>query len=199
LIDCDSEQIQWIIAWFKEESPLNVWVGATVETQAAAERRIPALLRIPAARRFLSCEPLLGELDLRFTYCDLEGDRIPAGIHWVIAGGESGAKARPTHPDWLLSLRNQCKAAGVPFFFKQWGEWLPYEQANSQTLRALSEADAHGTQTGTTPGLRPISIARIGKKAAGRMLNEREWNQTPDPVAKPTLVQWNNHKQEDAK
>lgn len=91
----------------------NVWLGATVENQAAADTRIPELLGCPARVRFLSCEPLLGPIKLD----------LPAGINWVIAGGESGPGARPTHPDWVRGLRDQCRAAGVPFFFKSWGSW----------------------------------------------------------------------------
>jgi protein gp37 len=119
----------------------NVWLGTSVEDQRAADERIPHLLRCPAAVRFLSCEPLLGAVDLenitrgRERLCVLSksaydpdstiGKWLPMdrGIDWVIAGGESGHGARPMHPDWARSLRDQCQAAGVPFFFKQWGEW----------------------------------------------------------------------------
>lgn len=120
----------------------NVWLGTTVENQAEADRRIPHLLAVPAARRFLSCEPLLGPLNLRAI--DLPGgdsEVLPLGagylgrlhddeaegrrIDWIIAGGESGPKARPSHPDWFRSLRDQCQAAGVLYFHKQNGEWRP--------------------------------------------------------------------------
>ena len=89
--------------------PSNVWMGVSVENQRFA-RRVDDLRVAPAAVRFLSCEPLLGKLDL-----DLEE------IHWVIAGGESGPGARPMDPDWVRGVRDQCTEAGVPFFFKQWG------------------------------------------------------------------------------
>lgn len=101
------------------ELPGNIWIGTSVEDQKRAEERIPQLLEVPTKVRFLSCEPLLGPLDF---------DRLPfglAGIHWVIVGGESGPGARPMHPDWARSLRDQCQTAGVPFFFKQWGNWKP--------------------------------------------------------------------------
>lgn len=104
----------------------NVWLGMTVENQAEADRRIPHLLAVPAVRRFLSCEPLLGPVDLRQWWRnDVPGGSYMHGngLHWIIAGGESGPKARASHPDWFRSLRDQCEAAGVPFFFKQWGEW----------------------------------------------------------------------------
>ncbi|MDR1296557.1 MAG: phage Gp37/Gp68 family protein [Deltaproteobacteria bacterium] len=124
--------------WLAGEPPANVWVGTTVEGQGRANERIPELLSIPARVRFLSCEPLLGAVSLRSVDVDdgnsldaLTGDWSIEGyghsgysekrIHWVIAGGESGPKARPMHPDWVRSLRDQCDSAGVPFFFKQWG------------------------------------------------------------------------------
>lgn len=104
----------------------NVWLGVSVENQQWADIRIPALLDTPAAVRFLSCEPLLGPVDLArsinvnpFAAYHFQ----PGGIDWVIVGGESGPGARPMHPDWVRSLRAQCNASGVPFLFKQWGEW----------------------------------------------------------------------------
>jgi protein gp37 len=98
----------------------NVWLGVSVENQRFADERIPLLLQTPAAVRFLSCEPLLGKVDL---YKLRHATRKNILVDWVIAGGESGPHARPMHPDWARSLRDQCQAAGVPFFFKQWGEW----------------------------------------------------------------------------
>jgi protein gp37 len=131
--------------WLHGNPPANVWIGATVENQEMADKRIPELLKIPARVRFLSVEPMLGQVvceDVMRRYgcgcrChhsndknDLCGDggiiEFPA-IHWVICGGESGPHARPMHPDWARSLRDQCKAAGVPFFFKQWGAYWPDE------------------------------------------------------------------------
>ncbi len=116
----------WLERW-----PANVWVGTTVESQEQADRRIPELLAVPCRTRFLSCEPLLGPLDLRRgVYEHAYPERIEIGIrgtsldriHWVIAGGESGPGARPMFIEWARSLRDQCQAAGVPFFFKQWGD-----------------------------------------------------------------------------
>lgn len=104
----------------------NVWLGASVEDQTRADERIPDLLATPAAVRFISAEPLLGAIDLRevipnpINYSHAHGFK---GLDWIICGGESGLGARPMHPDWARSLRDQCAAAGVPFFFKQWGEW----------------------------------------------------------------------------
>lgn len=110
----------------------NIWLGCTTENQEHADKRIPELLKCSglAASLFLSAEPLLGDVDLRpalwledqyFKFRTLGKSR---GINWVIGGGESGPNARPSHPDWFRSLRDQCGAAGVPFHFKQWGEYV---------------------------------------------------------------------------
>lgn len=107
----------------------NVWLGTSCENQATADERIPHLLRCPAAVRFISCEPLLSEIDLSGymsgPYVGLPGDVVypnwNAGIDWVIVGGESGPKARPCYDDWIMSIRDQCRAAGVPVFIKQLG------------------------------------------------------------------------------
>lgn len=124
----------WYLAqcWSCGTPPANVWVGTSVEDQVRADERIPLLLDIPARVRFLSMEPLLGAVEIDKNYW-LTGQArredktlTPPGsgprIHWVIVGGESGPHARPMHPDWARSLRDQCKAAGVAFHFKQWGE-----------------------------------------------------------------------------
>lgn len=103
------------------ENP-HVWIGTTVEDQEQADKRIPMLLRIPATVRFLSCEPLLGDIDLKaWTRYGGSGPDARRRIDWVICGGESGPGARAMHPDWVRGLRDQCVAAGVSFFFKQWG------------------------------------------------------------------------------
>lgn len=104
---------------FKDEPLFNVWLGTSVEDQAAADKRIPYLLKTPARVRFLSCEPLLGPLALRKYFSPLTTGG--AFIHWAIVGGESGWNARPMDPEWVRSIRAQCEAAGVDFFFKQWG------------------------------------------------------------------------------
>lgn len=104
----------------------NVWIGVSVEDQPRADMRIPLLLSTPAAVRFLSCEPLLGPVDVDYAgllASSQSGSLTIPRVDWVICGGESGPGARPMHPDWARSLRDQCHAAGVPFLFKQWGEW----------------------------------------------------------------------------
>lgn len=129
----------------------NVWLGTTVEDQKMAEARIPHLLATPAAVRFLSMEPLLGPVDLRPwlqgvpTDADMTAFRR---VDWVIAGGESGHGARPSHPDWFRAIRDECVATGVPFLFKQWGEWRPISEG---------EGDWYD------PLYRPVRLAKDGE------------------------------------
>lgn len=173
-----------MLAWSKKHPwPDNAWAGTSVENQEVADKRIPLLLQVLAPVRFLSCEPLLGavKLDLRARWdggcvggC-LEADLYlahdgaercrrcgyPLGgtpkppIDWVIVGGESGRNARPMHMGWARSLRDQCVAVGAAFHFKQWGEWDP----------------------GLEERFMPI---KVGKKAAGRLLDGRTWDEVPD-------------------
>ena len=175
----------------------NVWIGTTVENQEEADRRIPHLLATPAAVRFVSAEPLLGPVDFlgpengEPTLDQIEAD--PTGwrvvrygvprLDWIIVGGESGPGARPMHPDWARTIRDQCEAAGVPFFFKQWGEWSPkFAQPNvlvsAGTISSgfMSRADIMWAGRGQCDS---ILLRRVGKKAAGRMLDGREHNAMP--------------------
>ena len=155
----------------------RVWLGATICNQAEADRDIPKLLATPARVRFLSMEPLLGPVNLRLMHnaplwagdgpgalCRAS-DRL--GLHWVIVGGESGQRARPMHPDWARSLRDQCAAAGVPFLFKQWGEWAPLTFDDGLTGGEVGR-DAVVLHP---PGARPADMHRPGKKTAGRALD----------------------------
>lgn len=134
----------------------NVWLGVSVEDQAAADKRVPLLLQTPAAIRFLSCEPLLGPVDLNkleLVCADWrKGLTIGTYLDWVIVGGESGPGARAMRADWARSLRDQCTAAGVAFFFKQWGE--------------------HN-----------VSGDKVSKHTAGRLLDGRTWDEFPQAVA----------------
>ena len=137
--------LEFINREFGGRVPDNVWLGVTAENQEQADKRIPLLLRIPAAVRFVSIEPMLGPVNLRAIrngsyYIDARTGRHHHGqwcgeaphksnhIDWVICGGESGPQARPMRPDWARSLRDQCTEAGVSFFFKQWGTWVPTDQ-----------------------------------------------------------------------
>lgn len=142
------EHMQRLTPW-GNEWPNNVWAMTSVENQDLAEERIPALLEVPAVVRGLSVEPLLGSVDLT-PWLDQ--------IHWVIVGGESGSQARPMQPTWAYHVRDQCRAAGVPFFFKQWGAWSPEV---------------------TTPNTEPLLIRR-SKRSAGRLLEGELWDQLPD-------------------
>jgi len=153
----------------------NLWLGVTAENQEQADKRIPVLLQIPAAVRFISVEPMLGPVDLsKWLYIpdphSAPADLIPSRVlHWIICSGESGPGARPCHPDWVRSLRDQCQAAGVPFFFKQWGEWLECKPRALLDITKCKIIQAHGTH-----------FIRLGKKNAGRLLDGQEWNQFPD-------------------
>ena len=164
----------------------NVHLGVSVENQET-KSRIDILRNVPAAVRFLSLEPLLedlGELDLQ-------------GIHWVIVGGESGPHARPMHPDWVRSIRDQCVAAGVPFFFKQWGEWqsrwytdgdLPSRLGTDATWEDLEKHPEkyhvwdhmRVAPPGDAEYESALLAERVGKKTAGALLDGREWKEFPD-------------------
>ncbi|MBB4185857.1 protein gp37 [Sinorhizobium terangae] len=195
------------------EWPLpNVWLGVSVEDQKRADERIPLLLDTPAAVRWISAEPLLGPLDL--TWLD-DGERDGCRLHfdalsglasdgeqsitgifgqpdpkldWVVAGGESGPGARPMHPDWARSLRDQCAAAGVPFLFKQWGEWTPGENVERQrgmvdTAELINDTWHYAPENlANTDGHidDEPDVYRIGKKAAGRLLDGIEHNGFPE-------------------
>jgi protein gp37 len=124
----------------------NVWLGVSVEDQKRAELRIPALLDTPAAVRWLSCEPLLGPVDLRRTDKDA---LVDGGLDWVVVGGESGRDARPMDPGWSRDLRDQCVNACVPFFFKQWGGRTPKANGRELDGRTWDEYPARLADEGT--------------------------------------------------
>ena len=167
----------------------NVWLGATICNQDEADRDIPKLLDVPAAVRFLSVEPMLGPIDLKLMQYEdsneRDGDgRIIAntrrrGLHWVICGGESGPHARPMHPHWARDLRDQCAAAGVPFLFKQWGEWgtMPGHGAHYPAGIA-PDGSWVGAEDRFTEDC--ALMYRIGKKAAGRLLDGRTHDGFPE-------------------
>ncbi|MDP9352690.1 MAG: phage Gp37/Gp68 family protein, partial [Chloroflexota bacterium] len=168
----------------------NLWLGVSVEDQAAADKRIPDLLETPAAVRFLSCEPLLGPVDLEPYLWEEAGPgwagKNPAdpGLDWVIVGGESGHGARPMHPDWARSLRDQCRDAKVALFFKQWGEYRPPEGLMLDQLtnpRNLAVVAPDGTQRRHEDPMQPGDnvMVRVGKHKAGRVLDGRTWDQMP--------------------
>jgi len=137
--------------------PANLWPGVTAESQKMLVLRGPPILSIAAKVHVLSAEPLLEPLEL---------GALDRRFEWVIAGAESGPRARPSHPDWFRSLRAQCQAMGVPFFFKQWGEWAPQGELEAGAGRRHEFAD--GTM-----------VARLGRKRAGAAIDGREWHEAP--------------------
>ncbi len=194
----------------------NVWLGTTAENQQQADLRIPHLLSVPARVHFLSCEPLLGPIDLEIAWhgesaLDAEcwGDcgwcesgftplhncqnskqadatylKGRSGLDWVIAGGESGPGARPMHPDWPRGVRDQCAEANVPFFFKQWGEWIggsDFNPNSSYSGCVPIEDDGSLTESPEAVTDSTCPMFRTGKKRAGRLLDGREHNDFPSP------------------
>jgi protein gp37 len=175
--------------------PPNIWLGVSVENQRYADKRIPPLLQTPAAVRFISAEPLLGPVDID-QYLDRgyesggpQGWVAEPSIDWVIVGGESGPRARPMHPDWVGSLRDQCKAAGVPFFFKQWGQWMRSMDRPADTTSPHTHVvwSGHTFDNAYDPahldaleGHASYGMIRVGKGKAGALLDGREWHEFPE-------------------
>lgn len=175
----------------------NVWLGVTAENQEQADKRIPVLLQTPAAVRFVSCEPLLGSVDLtnlhyeRLTSIDalngLHGFPKPHAegpkLDWVIVGGETGPGTRPMHPDWVRNLRDQCQAAGVAYFFKQWGEFAPVDGGvypgdiciSPDGTRMVAGKD-YVCFANESEG---AHMRRVGKKKAGRLLDGQFYDGMP--------------------
>ncbi len=154
------DKIIELVPW--KHWPENVWLGVTVENQQCAELRIPSLAEIPATVRFLSCEPLLGPLDLSAW--------LGTTVDWIVTGGESGAKARPSHPDWFRTLRDQCLEKNVAFHFRKWGHWSPYPPENAGRKKQYHFVDAAKRQ-GT--------MWAVGMHKSGRVLDGKTWDQTP--------------------
>jgi protein gp37 len=181
----------------------NVWLGVSAERQQEADERIPELLATPAAIRFVSAEPLLGPITFRWAkwddWRDDNGRRRAVVDHldglrrldWIIAGGESGANARPMNPAWVRSIRDQCAAAGTAFFFKQWGEYLGgigddsgdgvwFEAASRHPdSRWLKNRDTFGWFDPAEAPSGPMHL-KVGKKASGRLLDGVEYSEFPE-------------------
>lgn len=191
----------------------NVWLGVSCENQPTADERIPCLLGAQAAVRWLSLEPLLGRIDLTEIRLPSEFSISIGGsahinclttsdddhfynrhkaIDWVVVGGESGREARPMREDWVIQLRDQCVAASVPFFFKQWGRYVPrtHQEANDAFDSDSVWVSPSGEVEGTTfligdlclwdyPEDNFVLMGDLGKKKAGRLLDGREWNEYP--------------------
>ena len=151
----------------------NVWVGTSVEDQKRADERIPILADTNAAVRFLSVEPLLGPVSLK-TAANFP---VLRRLHWMIVGGESGQRARPMHPDWARSLRDECHRLRIPFFFKQLGTWgAPVPGKQRQTIGLMP--DGREVPVGTSGA---TTLAKLGKKLAGELLDGRLHQAFPTP------------------
>jgi len=184
------EWLSWLGHYWPGDSPVNInleaeghfgkhiWFGVTAENQARADERIPILMQIPAAVRFVSVEPMLGPMDLeiwgQYEHPDNEGYGVDAikCLDWIICGGETGPGARPMRPDWVRSLRDQCQAAGTPFFFKSWGDWVAPSQMPYATYRNILDY-------GGGIGISDVPC-RVGKKRSGCLLDGQKWNQYPE-------------------
>lgn len=170
------------------------WLGVTAENQEQADKRIPILLQIPAAVRFVSIEPMLSAVDLHllrkkpcshggcFNHvshpcerCGYQNGKLP--LDWIIVGGETSPGARPIHPDWVRGVRDQCQAAGVPFFFKQWGEWVEKTWGIGMPEGQTKEESLLHAQVRTFSD--GMQVARIGKNRAGSELDGKVWNEFP--------------------
>lgn len=202
----------------------NIQLILSISTQAEADEKIPIFLQIPATVRGLSIEPLLGEIKFSDDklFCDRDpeedspmacvpcrcekhwqngtvfGPRIGC-LDWIVVGGESGPGARPMHPDWPRSIRDQCVAAGVPFYFKQWGAWEIANKENAArngyivadgrggiltpyNKKKFVNINRDGSYYRDNPQPNSIAMARVGKKRAGCLLDGREWKQLPKGV-----------------
>jgi protein gp37 len=192
----------------------NLALGVSCEDQERADERIPELLATPAAMRWVSIEPMLSAVDLKLPHRDEDGQCSRCGeewpdehltlephvcppgfgptLDWVVLGGESGPGARPMHPDWVRGVRDQCQAAGVPFFFKQWGEWRQSDRTDEFRSSSLLDVGRYIWRDGFTAGWTgPFNgrrlddgdatlMVRVGKKVAGRLLDGRTWDELPE-------------------
>lgn len=180
----------------------HIWLGVTVCTQEEADEKIPILLGTPSHHRFVSIEPMLGPVDLRtwfdpfrkldgvyrklikqdmFNLDQVDSLRAKPEIDWVIVGGESGAKARPIHPGWAASIRDQCQSASVPFFFKQWGEWAPRYDPDHPIPEYKTAADILKALN----GFQAPPYCKKGNHAAGHLLDGKEYREFPEELLLP--------------
>ncbi len=212
------EHIFQILTKFPEritdiEFPDNVWIGTTVEDQEKANKRIPELLKIKAGKRFVSIEPMQGAIDLNSIeqksgdkhicyYQVLKpittgGDSNRPALDWVIAGGQTGPRAVPMYPQWVRNIKNQCKEASVPFFFKSWGSWLPWEldaqppfgnSQNGQTIDTHGleiidpESGEHNKKWYDTFDLgdNMLGFEKVGSKNTGHLLDGEVYQEFPE-------------------
>lgn len=178
---CPDHRAADAAAWFQKKA----WVGVTAENQKLANERIPILLGIPAAVRFVSIEPMLGPVDpwLPEKRKGFVSHVHGKGVDWVICGGETGPGARPMHPGWARSLRDQCESSDVPFFFKSWGDWAACKPAGycegMGSIGYLGDGSYRFDQN--------MRMKKIGKKRTGRLLDGKEWGEYPNHPAEDQL------------
>ncbi|MBA7628085.1 hypothetical protein ES703_35555 [subsurface metagenome] len=170
------------LRWIRHFGRLpNIYLGVTAENQDRLDERVSILLQIPATKHFVSIEPMLGPVDSMRYFSDphygTPPDGFNQGLDWIIVGGESGPGARPMHPDWPRSVRDQCQEATVPFFFKQWGEWRPHKGRFGGGI--FIKPDGTFTCQGDSWDGSAAAMNRVGKKQAGRLLEGREYNERP--------------------
>lgn len=200
------EFIEWkrSVLGIKWQPTPNIWPGVTAENQEMADKRIPILLRVPAAKRFVSIEPMLGSIDLNRIPARSWGEKYEStgynGIHlsaliggkntntpwhldWVIVGGETGPNARPMHPDWVRSIQKQCEESNTPFFFKQWGEYIPSYDAGYRSEEVGPRDMSFGEVWSIVNKCRVFDddqcMVRVGRKAAGNLLDGKQYHAWP--------------------
>lgn len=198
---------EFFTQWKPYREMPNVWLGVTACNQQEADEKIPVLLGTPAAKRFVSMEPMLGATDISQWMpqvghichdggvchhgCQSSCHRLEMGytlsnptpyIDWIICGGETGPNARPMHPDWVRGLRDQCATADVPFFFKGWGEWVPAVK-NGDGYIVHDDVDIpDGFKAKRHEWSMNIRSYRVGKRRAGSLLDGVEHNTFPSVV-----------------
>lgn len=173
----------WIEAWLGGWAPANIWMGTSVEDQERMDERIFHLLTIPATRRWLSLEPLVGPVTV--------GEFLGSGplkpwlkgakVDWLVVGGESGPRARPLHPEWVYNLIDESRLHKTPLFFKQWGEFAPAEEIEAfeenQFLNSGGEMVFVGAGRNAVQKMFRVGTAKAGMKVRGQLLNE-----FPEPI-----------------
>lgn len=174
-------------SWLSAGWPVNFMIGTSAGDQKNLDVLMKHMSKIPAKYKFLSLEPIFEELDLSETRCgrDNDGDHncwvhtdgCP-NIDFIITGGESGPRARPTNPDHVRAVRDQCRDMGVPFFFKQWGDWWPTSQSRSIIMEAVDRNKLYKFRDVEGVG----SFRKVGKKVAGAKIDGEEWRQFPQYI-----------------
>jgi protein gp37 len=163
----DPDLMQSFQSIYRQPWPPPNWIfGVSIEDQESANYRLPILARCPVAQRMVSYEPAIGPVDFAAA---MGGDpRAVLAFDWIIVGGESGPRARPMHPDWPRSVRDLCSELGIPFFFKQWGEWMPRDPQNQKEAARAAQLESG------------VIMSRVGKHDAGAVIDGMQWRQFPE-------------------